>query len=166
MVNGKQKGGSFERLVAQQLSLWLSGGKQKDLFWRNAMSGGRATVARGAVRQAGDICAVAPEGHVLTDRMYLETKHLKEVSLDALIKGKGVLISVWETVQKEAAKYNKIPVFIFRQNHYPTVFCTSAEGVAFLQIASVVCIESRGMFFVRFDELLKLPFTTFTVPGE
>lgn len=123
------------------------------------MSGGRATVARGAVRQAGDICAVAPEGHVLTDTLYLETKHLKEVTLDALIKGKGVLITVWDLVQREAAKYNKIPVFIFRQNHYPTVFCTSADGVAFLQIADIVCIKSKTMNFVRFDELLKLPFS-------
>lgn len=38
------KGGLFERQVCRRFSLWWSGGKDDDLFWRTAGSGGRATV--------------------------------------------------------------------------------------------------------------------------
>ena len=41
---GKEKGSSFERLVCKRMSMWLSKGERDDLFWRSAMSGGRATV--------------------------------------------------------------------------------------------------------------------------
>jgi len=42
---GKAKGASFERDICRRLSLWVSAGKQEDVFWRSAMSGGRSTVA-------------------------------------------------------------------------------------------------------------------------
>ena len=127
---GKAKGSAFERSVCIDLSKWVSGGNARiDLFWRSALSGGRATVKRGTVRQAGDITAVAPEGHVLTDNFYLECKHLKNISLDGLIKGKGALINIWATTVMEALKYNRVPILIFRQNHWPTIFCTNDSGV-------------------------------------
>jgi hypothetical protein len=154
MVNGKAKGSSFERDICKRLSLWLTDGKNEDVFWRSSMSGGRATVAKGKVRQAGDITAVSPEGHILTDRLYLECKHLKDISLDCLIKGKGNLITIWHKTIEEAAKYNKIPCLIFRQNHYPIVFCSTCSGIAFLQVEKLVCVSAGSMNLLRFDELM------------
>jgi hypothetical protein len=156
---GKNKGSSFEREICVALSLWLTAGKREDCFWRSAMSGGRATVRKGAVRQAGDICAVAPEGHVLTDKLYMECKHLKNITLDSLIKGKGDLINIWKTTEIEAAKYGKIPTLVFRQNRWPTVMCTTDEGINFLQLNDIVLIQSRMLSFVKFDDFLKLPCT-------
>ena len=155
MVNGKQKGSSFEREACVAFSLWLSKGQHKDLLWRSAMSGGRATVSRGTVRQAGDICAVAPEGHILTDRLYLECKHLRDISLDSLIKGKGPLLEIWKKTKEEAAKYTKVPVLVFRQNHYPTVVCTNKDGIQFLDATKLVLIKSRDMCLLKFDDLMK-----------
>ena len=43
---GKQKGGEYERTVCKKLSLWVSNGTRDDIFWRSAMSGGRATLQR------------------------------------------------------------------------------------------------------------------------
>src|SRR4051794_4734956 len=103
---GKGKGSSYERYVCKVLSLWITNGEREDVFWRSAMSGGRATVQhrRGvSVRQSGDICAVAPEGHVLTDTLYIECKHVKKLGLDSfLIKGTGPLANFWDKAQKEA----------------------------------------------------------------
>lgn len=160
MVNGKQKGNSFEREICTKLSLWITDGKHVDCLWRSAMSGGRATVAKGTVRQAGDITAVAPEGHILTDQFYIELKHYKELSIDCLIKGKGALISIWQTTQKESAKYDRIPVLIFKQNNWPIMFVTTEYGISMLALNRLVCIESANfdMCFVRFDGLLKIPF--------
>lgn len=162
MVNGKQKGSAFEREVCKALSLWTTNGKSVDVYWRAAMSGGRATVAKGAVRQAGDITAVAPEGHVLTDFLYIECKHLKDISLDGIIKGNGNLLEIWRKTLFEAAKYNKVPVLIFKQNHWPIAFCTMQAGIDYLKIPELlVLIKSSKHAFnlIRFDELLKIPFS-------
>ena len=155
---GKQKGSVMERVICKQLSLWVSKGENVDLFWRSAMSGGRATVAKGTVRQSGDISAVAPEGHVLADKFYIECKHLKDISLDGLIKGNGPLLKIWQTTQDEAAKYNKIPSLIFRQNHWPVVFCTSDTGARLLHLDQIDVIWAYGLNMVRFDDLMQVPF--------
>lgn len=41
-INSGQKGGSFERLIARQLSLWYSKNESDCIFYRTAASGGRA----------------------------------------------------------------------------------------------------------------------------
>ena len=155
-MNGKSKGSEFERNICKQLSLWVSKGACIDLYWRSAMSGGRATVKKGLVRQAGDITAVAPEGHVLTNAFYLELKHLKDISLDNLLTGKGALINIWHKTVLEAAKYDRIPVLIFRQNRWPICFVTTYKGVQKLGAHKVVCIKSiaTGMQVIKFDHLI------------
>ena len=155
---GKSKGSSYEREICTKLSLWTTDGKSVDVYWRSAMSGGRATVAKGAVRQAGDITAVAPEGHVLVDTFYIECKSYKNLSLDCLIRGKGTLIDFWQIAIKESAKYNRIPLLIFKQNRWPTIVCTSAMGAQMLKAELLVFVESGSMHFIKFDELLKKDF--------
>ncbi len=122
---GKSKGSSFERELCTQLSLWISGGKRSDLLWRSAMSGGRATVrAKKGEKirtQAGDISAVDPLGHVLTDKYYIEAKHYKNLNLDAfLLRGGGPIRQFWDRAVEEAARYDKTPMLICRQDRYPT----------------------------------------------
>jgi hypothetical protein len=162
-TNGKVKGGEFERSVAKALSRWVSNGVSEDLYWRSSMSGGRATISKGKVRQAGDITAVAPEGHVLTDKVYIECKFYKKLSIDCFIKGKGTLIDFWVVAVREAAKYGKIPVLIFKQNNWPVMFCTSEAGVDFLfggTWGNMISISYHplDMHLIKFDCLLKLPF--------
>lgn len=130
-----------------------------DVFWRSAMSGGRATVAKGLVRQSGDITAVAPEGHILTDFLYIECKHLKNISFDSLIKLNGPLLQIWHKTIAEADKYNKHPVLIFRQNHWPVVFCAGISAIKYLRLPKEeILIRSGGLCALRFDRLLKIPF--------
>jgi len=129
---GKQKGAAFERRICQQLSLWVSDGTAKDLFWRSAMSGGRATVARKRghklARQAGDVTAVAFEGHQLTDSFYIELKHVADLALSRfLLEGTGTLAKFWETTCTEANAYSKHPLLIAKQNRYP-VFVVTRRG--------------------------------------
>lgn len=125
----KAKGSQFERDICVKLSLWITNGKRRDVFWRSAMSGGRATVAskRGHdVRQAGDITAVAPEGHKLTDHVYIECKHYKDLQLESFIlTGKGNLAKFWKIACSEAAKRHKQPWLIAKQNNLPTMLIVS-----------------------------------------
>ena len=158
MTNGKQKGSAYEREICVALSKWITSGEKIDCLWRSAMSGGRATVQKGKVRQGGDITAIAPEGHVLVDKLYLECKSYKELSIDCFIKGKGTLISFWEVAVKEAAKYDKIPSLIFKQNNWPTMFATSTAGIQLLSIQPSISYHPYDMHLIRFDALLKIPF--------
>lgn len=78
VVNGKNKGNTHERLVASQLSLWWSEGKQDDIFFRSASSGGRATQrakkGQTTANAAGDLAAMTREGQDLLDFLTIEIK--------------------------------------------------------------------------------------------
>jgi hypothetical protein len=123
-MNGKRKGSQYERDLCRKLSLWISGGKNPNLLWRSAMSGGRSTLARkkGGINkeQAGDISAIDPMGNRLTDSIYIEAKNYKDIGLAKFFMGlPGTLTGFWkETV--DAAKYNeKTPMLLVKQNFYP-----------------------------------------------
>lgn len=127
-MNNKQKGSAFERLVCRKLSLWVSADERGDLFWRSAMSGGRATLARKrgeASHVAGDIASVHAEGHALTDDFYVECKHLKSLDLTALVcAGRGALAKNWMECCESAEYHKKRPMLIAKQNMQPILFCT------------------------------------------
>ena len=78
MPRGNQKGSAFERLICKELSMWWSGGKRDDIFWRTAGSGARATQRRKSGRdtygQHGDVQAIDPIGELLTDLFSIELK--------------------------------------------------------------------------------------------
>lgn len=118
---GKAKGSGFEREVCKVLSLWATHGMKEDVFWRSAMSGGRATVMRKrrtAANQAGDISAVGEEGHALTNAFFIECKFYKDLGLTQFLLGKstGHLARFWRETKEEAEKHGKLPLLIAKQN--------------------------------------------------
>lgn len=160
---GKSKGSAFEREICVKLSKWITNGEKIDCLWRSAMSGGRATVKRGQVRQAGDITAVAPEGHALTDKFFVECKAYKHLTMDCLVTGKGTLLDFWKVSVREAESHRKLPMLIFKRNHWPIVVCVTFAGIGNLQLhfADHVFLyaSSRDMYFVKFDDLTKHKFS-------
>lgn len=128
---GKRKGASFERAVCKQLSMWVSHGKQDDLFWRSAMSGGRSTVMlkRGkvAANQAGDISAISDKGYTFTDRFFVECKNVRDLQLHRFLMGKGLLADYWVIASKQARKYGKQPLLICKQSLSPTYMLTRID---------------------------------------
>jgi hypothetical protein len=131
---GKGKGSAFERKVCVRLSLWVTNGKKKDVFWRSSMSGGRATVhvKRGDKnRQAGDITAVAPEGHDLTDVFFVECKHVRNLDIASFFtKGIGRLAKFWTQAKKQAAQHGRRPIVIAKQNMQPVLVVTEGDTIA------------------------------------
>lgn len=117
----KQKGAHFERDVCKRLSLWVSGGEREDLFWRSAMSGGRATVGRrqgkDLAKHSGDVSATHPMGHSLTDYWYIECKHVASLDLEsAMLSDAGRLVKFWRVACREAAEHKLMPMIIAKQN--------------------------------------------------
>lgn len=159
----KRKGSAFERELCVKLSLWVSGGQSRDLFWRSAMSGGRASRghARGEVlrRQAGDICAVAPEGHVLTDEFYIELKHVKDLDAGSFfVTGKGRLAQYWLHTVEEAKRYDRAPMLIARQNFLSTIVVVRATG-RLGRISPLATSWRLTALVYDLDEVLARPFT-------
>ena len=130
---GKAKGGSFERSVAKSLSLWLSNNTNDSVFWRSAMSGGRATLGEkeGNLRktQSGDLSAIHSLGESFLDTFYVELKFYKDLNIESfLLNNKGNLAQFWKEAVVEAAKYSKIPLLIAKQNRKPVLIITTLEG--------------------------------------
>lgn len=121
---GKQKGAAFERWVCKRLSLWASNGEATDLFWRSAMSGGRATIAaqrgkaKSAAAHAGDITATSARGHFLTDLFLIECKFYSKLDLLPFLLGhdKGKLYAFWYKAKIQSGEIDKQPLLIAKQN--------------------------------------------------
>ena len=131
---GKSKGSSFERKVCHLLSMWISDGKHDDLFWRSAMSGGRASVVfkKGGQNrtQCGDITAIHPDGNPLTDRYLISCKFYKDLKIaGAVIGNKGGLSAFWTECVTEAKQHGKLPMLISKQNNTDPFICLNAAGV-------------------------------------
>jgi hypothetical protein len=164
MVNSKSKGSSFERYLCKALSLWVSGGRNEDLFWRSSLSGGRATVGmkrgKDLSRVSGDICAVAPEGHVLTDRYFIEAKHVKSLDLEAFLFGRGgKLQQFWKKASVQARANKKLPIIIAKQNFYPVVMITEHPH-EFIEVGMEPLAVSplQEAYIFLFDSVLQCQF--------
>lgn len=137
---GKAKGASFERMVCKRLSLWLSVGERDDLFWRSAMSGGRATLrlrqdlARIQINksQAGDLTAISQEAYEFAEKLFIECKHIRDLGFArGFICHTGVIWNFWQKACEAAEQHNKTPVLIARQNLYPIVVITHSIHAVF-----------------------------------
>lgn len=121
---GAKKGPAFEREICKSLSLWISGGERDDIFWRTAMSGGRATIGLRAGKkrdaQAGDISAIHSLGERLLNHVVVDTKWYGDIQfLGAVFNDRGRVYSWWHELLVHADSFGKKPMLIVRQNGYP-----------------------------------------------
>ena len=166
-VCGKQKGSGFEREICKKLSDWISGGERDDIFWRSAMSGGRATLQfkKGADNksQVGDISSINKLGDKFTDHFVIECKFYKDIKIDSLVyrfPKKSSLLEFWNDLTKLCFKVNKHPIIIFKQNNKPVLlgaslfFCNTAfEGSALSELA-IFPNENDDLYLYNFNESL------------
>lgn len=136
---GKRKGASFEIYMAEQLSLWVSSGQNEDLFWRSAMSGGRATLGlrkqKTHKHQAGDLSPISVMGEEFTNLFYIECKFYAKLHYQSLLFGrpvKGTVLEFFQIAAKEAKKYNKSPFLIVKQNRTRILVLTDTQGLSLL----------------------------------
>lgn len=110
MVNGKNKGGNFERKVAKQLSEW--GGVE---FHRTPMSG--ALHWDGDTRVISDI--VPPQGLVWP--FSIECKKVEyDWSFSNFIEGTSLFWEHWKQAYGDAEREGLIPLLVFSKNYRNT----------------------------------------------
>lgn len=136
---GSRKGGSYERYVCTLLSLWVSGGKRQDIFWRSAMSGGRANLktrrkqAGEFSAQAGDIVATHPDGHLFLEKFCVDSKHYKDFQIDRSAFGRrGIFMKHWAKLVEESRRFKKMPMLIGRQNRRGEFVAVTEDGAHWL----------------------------------
>ncbi len=116
MSRGHSKGSAYERLMAEELSLWWTQDLEEprtDIFWRTAGSGARATVrgrkGKTTKNHSGDILASDPIGQPFLDYVCLELKrgYSSSTIFDVLDKSPGAATQTfekWITQAEESAK--------------------------------------------------------------
>lgn len=97
-MNNKNRANTWERQASKLLSLWISGGTRKNLFWRTASSGAKGSVTKEA-NHCGDITAVDPAGAEFCKEYYIECKWRREFDYSDL----GA-IKKWITVEGTKAR--------------------------------------------------------------
>jgi hypothetical protein len=158
---GKRKGSSFERLICTKLSMWITDGKQEDVFWRSATSGGRSTVAHAKGKrmaaQAGDISCIHPAGHIFISKFMVEVKAYANLDYVGLLSNRGHLVDFWNEAKMQAKRYGKLPLLIAKQNRQPTVACLTLAGIEALQLPkySIIIVPKMNLRVVLFEDFLK-----------
>jgi len=121
------KGGDFERYIAKELTVWLSGKPKPYMFWRMPASGGLATIHEECVGLAGDIRSVHKDAEFLTNIFAIECKtgyprtsfwqHFKQTKTFNIE-------SFWKQACGEAGE-DRQPMLIYRKkNNKPLVGIT------------------------------------------
>lgn len=149
---GKRKGSGFERKVCEQLSRWIAPDNDETLFWRSAMSGGRATnrFKRGikTENQTGDITCIHPKGSWLTDVFVIECKFYRDLDIKtALLNQKGKLIKFWKEVCEVAKRNDRLPMLIAKENQTKALLILSWKGTTLFgmggQSAFILCGHAK-----------------------
>jgi hypothetical protein len=144
---GKAKGSQFERDMCVVLSKWISDGKSEDLFWRSALSGGRATIGQRKGKfhssQVGDISAIHPDGHYFISSFAPECKFYASLDYSSILSGKGKLLTFWAEIRKQAHTHDKMPFLMAKQNRMPVFVHLCKSGMAALGLDDRVTAQTN-----------------------
>ncbi len=166
MAKNRGKGAAFERGICKALSLWVSDGKLQDCFWRSAMSGGRATIARtkGLILRAqrGDLTPIRKEGATFAYLFRTECKNYKNLKHHSMLRPpvKGDLKHMngwWTELRRECEQANDLP-FLVARDAGGTWVMLNYEGLELLMPNKnlvVAAYPPHDAYVVAFADLLK-----------
>lgn len=160
---GKAKGSQFERECCVFMSKWISSGKQEDVYWRSALSGGRATVGfkkgKHHASQVGDISCIHPIGNHFTDNFAIEIKFYADLDYIGLLSGKGKLLTFWAEINEQASRYKKHPFMIVRQNRMKANVILDRAGMSKLGLKykeTLLISIPHDLFIINAEHFVKV----------
>lgn len=139
MKNPKQKGNTFERQIAEALSLKLTDGKEKRAAWRSDTSGAAATVwakkgqeARYVQANAGDIKQVADKGlydklDKFFDTFVVECKSYAKI--DFYPPFNKTLTNWFDQLIREKEATDKKALLIVKANNRKILYCQEPDDL-------------------------------------
>jgi len=167
MANGKRKGSNYERDISKKLSLWLSDGKEDDIFWRSQGSGSRHTIRYKKnlklEGQSGDIAST--RSGISEDFLKvfsIEIKFYKDINLWGLITGNNCgILDFWKQANEQAKKVGRIPILISKENYKPTLFISTKEFYNIIKNFKLkpeleVNLSNQKIFIWKLENILKI----------
>jgi len=171
MVNGKNKGSSYERAIAKKLSLWLSKGKMDSVFWRTSNSGGRYTIrfkqGKETKNQDGDITSIHPAYDWFSNFYSIECKAYRDINLWSLLtdlKGSNIK-TFWQQTINQANDSNKNPLLFVKQNRKTELVVISSKNKKLIEnfygeFIPKLIIPHLGMNIYLLESFLELDIST------
>lgn len=159
------KGGNFERDIAKDLTVWLTGKEKPYMYWRMPGSGGLATIHEECFDLSGDIRSIHPDAEFLTDHFSIECKtgypktdfwqhfkHLKHFAIK----------DFWSQCVHDAYQGRKKPMLIYRKKGRQIIIGLCGTSVFRLENLSDN-LKTLAFISMRFDfeELPKVTFYDF-----
>lgn len=137
----KQKGNRFERLICQELSLWITKGKRNDIFSRNVLSGGRFTNTEKLGREfgglPGDVIAAHPLAFSFSQCFSVECKHGADPDLEKFLmdtKHSSFLSRTFSKARRQAQHLDLATMVAARKNRgVPFVIVSGDIGMLALK---------------------------------
>lgn len=152
---GSQKGAAFERRIAKELSLWLSGGKDDGYLWRTHASGSLGTRSNKPT-EFGDIMSIRDEGRSLTSEYNIECRHGKCIKIRDLVylPAKSSMVQFIEEGELNAKLSNRKPLWIFREQGAPIMVMMHVLDLlrSTLQVKISIMLPEQMLAVVKFDE--------------
>lgn len=137
MKNPKAKGNTFERYIAEALSLWMTNGAEKRACWRSDTSGASATTwakkreeARYVMANSGDIRQLADKGLYPDLDSYFDTFVIECKSyakIDFYPPFNKTLTNWFDQLLKEKETTGKKAVLIAKANNRKVLYCQEPE---------------------------------------
>lgn len=106
LINSKKKGDNNERQATKWLYLWTG-----ERFIRTPSSGGRR------LENASNFCGdVVCENENFNFLFAVETKHLKKITFDPILRNNSAIFTIWEQARRDADRAGKLPMLMLREN--------------------------------------------------
>lgn len=155
------KGQNFEREFCKLFSLWLSGGKEDDHFWRTSGSGARATVrarkGKQTVNHVGDVAPVTDFAQKFLGNGIIELKTgYRYLSITDLFRSSGMLAN-W------IIRLNKLTTdwMLVHRNRQTLVFMSPDFATRFIDFRILPYVTLRNhilseqvIYVVNFSDLI------------
>lgn len=115
-MNSKSKGSNYERQVCKLLSKWIQGTEKPYLFWREALSGGIATIDELNKDMTGDIKPIVPEiMEWWPFSVECKIGYPKTSFWQLWNNSKFGIEEFWKQACYDADRANKLPMLIYRK---------------------------------------------------
>ena len=148
------KGGNWERTICKDLSKWIQGTEKPYLFWRQALSGGLATISELNKDMSGDIRPIVSEvmdwwpfsvecktGYPKTS-FWQHFKNIKTFNIK----------SFWKQCCDDAEKSNKIPMLIYRKLGRRSI--VGIDLPTFYAIDNIVTISDLSSVVLNWNDIM------------
>lgn len=155
-----EKGATYERQLAQRISLWWSEGQDKYIFARRSGSGGALRDLSGNSGSGGDIFADKPDGERLMNNFTFEAKFYRDLTPDLwnfMASDSKKLSDFIDQAEEAAIPLNTAWGLIMKTNRKKEIFMTNHPLFLDMYTPRTIFTAPNGIHILPFAQFLVPP---------